>query len=82
MTGLSRSIKFRINPTNSAMFRAVFGHTRGKIKKNTQHESCRVIFHLQLFCWTIFEENALQVSGSELLSFDSMQTAMFRALFE
>ena len=55
MTGLSRSIKFRINPTNSAMFRAVFGHARGRIKKNTQHESCRVILHLQLFCWTIFE---------------------------
>jgi hypothetical protein len=34
------------------------------------------------FLWKNFEKNALRVSGSETFSFDSMQTAMFRALFE
>lgn len=32
--------------------------------------------------WKILEKNALQCSGSEIFSVNSVQTAMFRAPFE
>jgi len=50
---LRRNTKFRINPTISVMTRAIFEHVQGGIKKNAQHESCRVMFHIQLLFWTI-----------------------------
>ena len=54
MGGLSKyteTLYAKIKPTISAMFRAIFGHALGRIRKNAQHESCGVMFRLQLlFC--------------------------------
>ena len=56
MGGLSKyteTLYAKIKPTISAMFRAIFGHARGRIRKNTQHEICGVMFRLQLLFCTI-----------------------------
>ena len=37
---------------NGKINKAIFDRDRSRIMKNVQHESCRVMFHLQMFFWS------------------------------